>query len=45
MYTTHSQIIYEGDELSVFGLISYNTNSNELKIDDPIGFVRDGNIQ
>ncbi len=38
-YTTHSEIILEGEDLSVFGLLSYNLSSDEFTIDNPIGFI------
>jgi len=38
-YATHTQIIVEGDDLSVFGLLRYNVKSDEFTIDDPIGFI------
>lgn len=41
-YTTHSEIILEGEDLSVFGLLSYNLRSDEFTIDNPIGFIQNG---
>jgi len=31
-------MVFEGDELTVFGVISYNVKSDEFTIDDPVGF-------
>lgn len=42
LYTTTSEVVYEGDELSVFGLMSYNVKSDEFTIDDPLGFIQMG---
>ena len=42
LYTTTSEIIYEGDNLSVFGIVNYNVKSDEFTIDDPLGFIQDG---
>ena len=39
LYTTTSEIIYEGDNLSVFGIVNYNVKSDEFTIDDPLGFI------
>jgi hypothetical protein len=39
IYTTTSEMVFEGDELTVFGVISYNVKSDEFTIDDPVGFV------
>lgn len=41
-YTTHSEIILEGENLSVFGLLNYNLSADEFTIDNPIGFIQNG---
>ncbi len=35
-------MVFEGDELTVFGVISYNVRSDEFTIDDPVGFFQNG---
>lgn len=40
LYTTHTEIISEGDDLSIFGLLSYNIKSDEFTFDDPYGFIQ-----
>jgi hypothetical protein len=35
-------MIYEGDEVSIFGLLKYHVKSDEFTIDDPIGFIQNG---
>lgn len=42
LYTTTTEMVYEGDELSVFGMLSYNVKSDEFTLDDPLGFIQEG---
>lgn len=42
LYTTHSELILEGQPLSVYGQLSYNLSSDEFTIDNPIGFIQNG---
>ncbi|CDW77491.1 UNKNOWN [Stylonychia lemnae] len=37
-YTKHSQVVYEGENLSVFGTFQLNTYTNKWEIDNPIAF-------
>jgi hypothetical protein len=38
-YSTHSHLMYEGDEVSIFGVLKYQVKSDEFTIDNPIGFI------
>jgi len=37
-YTKCSEVVYEGDTLSVFGTFQYNNYTNKWEIDNPIAF-------
>ena len=39
LYNKQVYFIKEGDELSVFGLLTYNTKSDEFTFDNPFGFL------
>ena len=38
-YNTTSSLFFEGEEITIFGLLKYNTQSDEFKIDNPIAFL------
>jgi hypothetical protein len=40
LYTTESQCFYENDEVSVFGVLKYNTLTDEYRIDNPLAFLQ-----
>lgn len=37
-YNTTSWLFFEGEEITIFGLLKYNTRSEEFTIDNPIAF-------
>jgi hypothetical protein len=39
-YTKYSEIVYEGDNLSVFGTFKYNTLADRWEIETPLAFIR-----
>ena len=39
IYTKYSQIVYEGDSLKLFGLVSYNSSADRWEMPDPIAFI------
>jgi len=41
-YSTTSQRVFEGDSLSVFGIMHYNASADEFTIDNPIAFMQNG---
>lgn len=40
LYSKEVTIIKEGDEITIFGLLTYNTKSDEFRFDDPLGFMQ-----
>ena len=39
-YSKHSEIVYEGDQLTVFGVFSYNLFTKQWELDKPIAFLK-----
>ncbi len=42
LYRKYSQIVYEGDNLKVFGTFQFNPYANRWEIDNPIAFIQGG---
>lgn len=40
LYSKEATVIKEGDEITIFGLLTYNTKSDEFRFDDPLGFIQ-----
>ena len=43
-YNRYSRIVYEGDELNVFGVATYNSNTNAWEISKPLSFIKDSYV-
>ena len=39
-YTKYSEVVYEGDKLSVFGTFVFNPFANRWEIDNPLAFIK-----
>ena len=39
LYNKYSKIVFEGDNLNVFGVLSYNNISNVWEIINPLSFI------
>ena len=42
LYSKEVTIVKEGDELTIFGILTYNSKSDEFKFDNPFGFIQSG---
>lgn len=40
LYSKEVTLIKEGDEVIVFGLLTYNSKSDEFRFDNPFGFLQ-----
>lgn len=40
LYSKDVTVVKEGDELTIFGLLSYNSKSDEFRFDNPFGFIQ-----
>jgi len=40
LYSKEVTLIKEGDEVTVFGLLTYNSKSDEFRFDNPFGFLQ-----
>jgi hypothetical protein len=43
LFNKHSEIVFEGDTLNVFGLFSFNPLAERWEIEYPIAFMKDCN--
>ena len=41
-YNRYSRILYEGDNLNLFGVATYNTYADAWEISKPLAFMKDG---
>lgn len=42
LYSKDLTVIKEGDDLTIFGLLTYNSKSDEFCFDNPLGFIQQG---
>ena len=41
-YNKYSSIVYEGDNLNVFGAMTYNSNSDSWELSNPLAYIKEG---
>ena len=39
LYSQDVTVIKEGDDLTIFGLLTYNSQADEFRFDNPFGFI------
>jgi len=39
LYSKDVSVVKEGDDLTIFGLLTYNCKSDEFSFDNPFGFI------
>ena len=39
LYSKEVTIVKEGDELTIFGILTYDSKSDEFRFDNPFGFI------
>ena len=39
LYSKEVKIVQEGDELTIFGLLTYDSKSDEFRFDNPLEFL------
>ena len=42
IYSRYSQIVYEGDSLNIFGVLTYNGPSDQWEMTDPLAIIKEG---
>ena len=42
LYSKEVTIVKEGDELTIFGILTYDSKSDEFRFDNPFGFIQSG---
>lgn len=40
LYSKDVTVVKEGDDLTIFGLLTYNCKSDEFSFDNPFGFIQ-----
>ena len=39
LYSQDVTVVKEGDDLTIFGLLTYNSKADEFRFDNPFGFI------